>query len=611
MKKFLFSFLLISMFFPVLISAGYRTDSVGVTAIEYFGVGSTSTYVKAAQSFVVNGSYLALVSFRGCKVGSPGYTTWASLRSIINTPESYNYHWYSSDFSTCPVYSWMNWWLSPQLQFAYGQTKYFVFETSKDIFGNFQWDGSNYYSTPADTSVYSQGNFYYTPANIPYSTRDLVLDLTYQTMPVGTPCQINADCDSNLCYYNVCFDFVNPWVSQITPNYASQFVSKTFYADVDNGTFPLSCIGFDFGDGTSWQTQSISSPGTYSTTHSYAEAFEENARVEVCDNQGGVCNGDLSHAGCWWNGNTISVYAAQTPQVTSIIPTSAVRTSPQMFQVTVIQGDTSPTCVGFNFGDGGGMLVQSISSPGTYYKLHTYSSSQLFTTYSLVCDFRSDCYHGLQNGCFQIQGYIDVGDVNFSNPSCTAMSPYTSVRNAPQVFSSTVVAGDNPLSCVGFHFGDGSAWQVQSISGDGVYNQTHNYTSAGDFTAAVEACDNQGGTCTGSLTTGCTIVTSVEHVYDVYPSPSPSVAPSSSPTPTVTSTPTAPVYCNSTMDCDYAYNCNTTSHSCYPRSQNYQQWGLEWVGMFFNFSTMYLVYAGFIILICIVAIGFLKNVRED
>lgn len=83
------------------------------------------------------------------------------------------------------------------------------------------------------------------------------------------------------------------------------------------------------------------------------------------------------------------------------------------------------------------------------------------------------------------------------------------------------------------------------------------------------------------------------------------------PTPTASVTPTPPIACTSTMDCPYAYNCDTAMHLCYPRAQKYQQWGLEWIGLFFQMNTVYIIVVGAIILIFLVALPTLSRAREE
>lgn len=94
--------------------------------------------------------------------------------------------------------------------------------------------------------------------------------------------------------------------------------------------------------------------------------------------------------------------------------------------------------------------------------------------------------------------------------------------------------------------------------------------------------------------------------------PAPSATPTPSPAPSVTPTPTLPPgSCTSAADCSYGYNCNRDTGICYQRSQDYTAWGNYWIELFFNWNTAYLVIAGTIILIFIVALPFMSKLRDE
>jgi len=92
------------------------------------------------------------------------------------------------------------------------------------------------------------------------------------------------------------------------------------------------------------------------------------------------------------------------------------------------------------------------------------------------------------------------------------------------------------------------------------------------------------------------------------PSPSPSASPSPSPSPTTSPSPSG--YCNSGRDCNYGYNCDVKTHTCYPRRQDYASWGDFYQKLFLNWNTAYIIIVVSIILFSLMVLT-LKRASED
>lgn len=80
------------------------------------------------------------------------------------------------------------------------------------------------------------------------------------------------------------------------------------------------------------------------------------------------------------------------------------------------------------------------------------------------------------------------------SPAVGPTTPTSATELVDTIFRNTVTAGNAPLSCIDWHWGDGTG-HSGGFAFAGVNSHTHTYAAAGTYVISAKVCDNTGGDC--------------------------------------------------------------------------------------------------------------------
>src|SRR6266567_3430837 len=227
-------------------------------------------------------------------------------------------------------------------------------------------------------------------------------------------------------------------------------VSESFTAVTSGGVGSPTC-SWSFGDG--------STGSGCSTSYSYTSAGSFTASVTVTDSLGVTATG------------SVTLTINDLPVVDfSFTPTNVFTGHPANFTATHTRG-TGPFSFRWDFGDGS----QGTGNPVS----HTYTTDGTFTVTVTISDVFGST--GAQSHSVTVTLSFGV--------TITSISPSPSEVGVQVSFTANTVSGTGPYAC-SWSFGDGSSGTGCSLN--------HTYTSAGNFTAMINAADSTGQTSSAS-----------------------------------------------------------------------------------------------------------------
>ncbi len=207
---------------------------------------------------------------------------------------------------------------------------------------------------------------------------------------------------------------------------------------------------FDWGDGTTTETDYYSSGSIASASHRWSISGTYYIKVMATDNKGATSG---------WS-NSLSVNIALLLTAIANGPYSGTVNVPIVFTGSA-SGGNSPYSYSWNFGDGGSSNLQNPT--------HAYSNAGTYTATLTVTDSARKT----------TQSTAQVTVV----PPLVAIAngPYSGTVNVPITFAGSASGGTPPYS-YSWNFGDGSSSSLQ--------NPTHAYSNAGTYTATLTVTDS-------------------------------------------------------------------------------------------------------------------------
>ena len=238
--------------------------------------------------------------------------------------------------------------------------------------------------------------------------------------------------------------------ASVSPNPTDVGISTSFAVKALGGVSSATC-SWSFGDG--------STGSGCSTIHTYSAAGTYSAIVNATDSLGVTATG------------SVTLTINDLPVVDfSFTPTNVFTGHPANFTATHTRG-TGPFSFRWDFGDGS----QGTGNPVS----HTYTTDGTFTVTVTI----SDAF-----GSTGAQSHSVTVTLSFG-VTITSISPSPSEVGVQVSFTANTVSGTGPYTC-SWSFGDGSSGTGCSLN--------HTYTSAGNFTAMINAADSTGQTSSAS-----------------------------------------------------------------------------------------------------------------